>query len=670
MNPSQETTLILYEGVFGTSPFGSWMELLQRRLGDDVETMSGTFTRFPLATVVIDGLLIVHRALAQRYEHLLTSADQVLSEMSPYVNRLVNTGLVLRYGTLKEAADAFEREVMEPILHGDLTWAVLAAKYFAALVKTAREASEQLDRIERDVEAIERSEARLAGAQLLDSEVLHTLSRYARDLAFRPSRIAGRGSAAQSDASEAFVAEIIKKKLVMMEDIQVRVRLMLALPFDLRPVREQVLLIGRGTTRASVEQHWLETQLWLTLLDAPVSQQLLKYRELVLALSRREGVSDDALVERFFERMIARGATLSASDRDALEARLHHRLIPQLRRRPIQVSNKEAYELFLDVSLDDLVATEEMALEALTGDARQIMVGLEAQALNNPDGLYEGLLDRVNWEELNFKQIRDLVVRGMVKLSHLVDRFSLLDKGVIKRLAQWMLKQDLLTLNAVTVFENALVLTVDMDFFLAHPEITPLEMREGFARGLLFGYVQKNPTVMAATGLALVRALAAVPEQVLRKIAGDVQERKRFVMFLDHLIYEEKVYDTAEFVALRDALEPELFAFLVLSEEIRMRWTRYTTERSDPDYGVFEPRWGTWRQYDLLPRLHPAFGSKDVADEAYRLHSEFEVLDWYAEGDRGSSWAEEYRRVRAAFYRRMHGRKPRCVEDDDDEDSD
>ena len=65
-----------------------------------------------------------------------------------------------------------------------------------------------------------------------------------------------------------------------------------------------------------------------------------------------------------------------------------------------------------------------------------------------------------------------------------------------------------------------------------------------------------------------------------------------FVLGLDlkggsHLVYEAEVHETHEFQALRNALGPELFACLVLAEEIRMRWTRYTTERGDSDYHVF-----------------------------------------------------------------------------------
>lgn len=662
MNPNRALTL--YEGVEATSPFGAWMEILRRRLGDDEETLEGTFSAFPLVSVLVDGLLLVCRSVASRHEFALTSADQARLEVLPYVNRLVNTGLVLAHPSIEAAADAFEQRVILPVLHGNKDWAMLCAKYFAALVKTAREAGERLARFERDLMEFERTEARLAGAQLLESEQLHMLAGDAELLAF--SDRAHRTGGAWMDASELFVAERIVKALATMADLQARRDAVLALPFDLRPLRKEVELIARGSTNAFVEQQWLETQLWLALLNAPPSVQHITYPELVSALPMRGGVSDDELVERFFVRMQARGASFSAEARTVLERRVRQRTIPRLRGRPATVSTKEANEIFLRVSIDDLVATHEIAFDALVGDARRITELMEHAAIDRVGGpleegeLYEGLLDRVDWSILSFKQIRDLLTRGKVQPSQILERFDQMNMDVLRKLARWLLKTDRLTLNAATLFEHNMMLEVDMKFFLAHTEITPLSLRAELFRSVLYGFETHNADVARTTHVKLVDVMASVPALELRAIADEENERERFIAFVDNLATSADVKAHEKVEAMRDALGFEAFARLVLAEEVRMRFARYTVERTDDDWKVYEPPWGMWRAYNLLQNPVELFGSERTADEAYETYSETDVLDWYTQCPAvGTRYAALYTTARQRYERRFARRSKR-----------
>lgn len=658
--------LILYEcvDVEATSPFGAWMEILQHRLGDDVETLQGTFRAFPLVAVVVDGLQLVCRAIASRHEHALTSADQVRMEVLPHVNRLVNTGLVLAYPSIEEAVDAFEQRVMLPILHGNKEWAMLSAKYFAALVKTAREAGEQLARFERDIEELERSTARLAGAQLLEREQLHRLAEDAEYLAFTPSARATGGL--HEDASELMIAERIAKSLAMMADLRARRDAVLTLSFDLRPLREEVKLIARGSTNASVEQQWMETQLWLALLGAPSAAQHITYPELVSALPMREGVSDDELVERFFARMQARGATLSTEARVVLERRVRQRTISRLRGRPAMVSSRGAQEIFLRVSMDDLVASHDMAFEALVGDARRITELMDSAAIDRVGGeltedeLYEGLLDRVNWEILSFVQIRDLVARGKVKLSQLIERFDVMDKSILRKLARWLLKTDRLTLNVATVLEHDMLLEVNMKFFLEHTEITPMALRAELFRAVLYGFATHDADVARVPHAKLVDVMASVPALALLVLADEESERERWVEFVYNLATSADVKAHGKVEAMRDALGFEAFARFVLADEVRMRFERYTVERSDDDWDVYEPPWGMWKRYNLLTNPVELFGSERAADEAYETFSELDILAWYVRCPAvGDKFADAYVTARQRYERRFAKRLKR-----------
>lgn len=670
MQPTR--ALILYEcvDVKATSPFGAWMEILQRRLGDDVETLQGTFSAFPLVAVVVDGLQLVCRAVASRHEHTITSADQARLDVLPHVNCLVNTGLVLAYPSIEEAADAFERTVIQPVLNGNMDWAMLCAKYFAALVKMAREAGERLARFERDLVELERTEARLAGAQLLESKQLHLLARDAEYLAFTPSVRAKGGSL--TDASELFITECIVKALATMADLRARRDAVLALPFDLRPLRTEVELIGRSSTSASVEQHWMETQLWLALLSAPPSAQHITYPELVSALPMREGVSDDELVERFFARMVLRGATLSTEARVVLERRVRQRTIPTLRGRPAIVSSREAQEMFLRVSIDDLVATHNMAFEALVGDARRITELMERAALDRIGGqleekeLYEGLLDRVNWEILSFAQIRALFARGKVKVSQLIERFDVMDKSVLRRLARWLLKTDRLTLNAATVLEYSMMLEVDMNFFLEHTEITPLSLRAELFRAVLYGFETHDADVARMPHAKLVDVMASVPALELLVLADEESERERWVEFVYNLVTSADVKAHSKVAAMRDALGFEAFARFVLADEVRMRFERYTVERSDDDWDVYEPPWGMWKRYNLLTNPVELFGSERAADEAYETFSEANIAEWYARCPAvGTKFADNYADARQRYERRFARRLKRTQKNSD-----
>ena len=668
----RQNAIVIFQGVEATSPFGAWMEILRRRLGDDVETLEGTFTRFPLVPIVIDGLLLIVRAVSARCELSLSSADQVRLEVMPYVNRLVNTGLVLAYPSMEEAVDAFEHTVVQPILHGNTEWAKLAAKYFAALVKRAREEGERLACFERDMEELERSTARFAGAKLLDDECMHLLVQDAEWLAWH-----GMGMHRAGDgflgASEEYVAACVQKALFALHDLERRAQALLALPFDLRPLRREIKSIERGSSVPSIEQHWVETQLWLVLLEAPPSAQIISYAELLEAMPLRSGVSDDELVERFFARMEARGARLAQPHRDVLERRLRQRVIPTLRARPDTVSVKVAQEIFLNVSIDDLVRTHESALLALQGDATSILDLLDQLAVRQlKEGLEESdlraeLLNRVDWKLLSAAQIQRLVVRKTMSEEYLVSNWAWMNVQDVRRVVRWMIQTERLSLQAATVFAYDQILEVDLRFYIEHTNITPIAARADLFRGVLYGFETGDSDVSSLSHGKLVDLAVSVPEAELRALVEEENDRERWIAFVDNLITSADMKAHGKDAVLRDALGVEAFARLVLAEELRMRYTRYTVKRGEDDFGVYEPPWGMWKDYDLLSKPAELFGSERAADEAYETFPETDALHWYVQCPSvGDAFGGKYWVAREKYYRRFRGRKKRPVVDTSD----
>lgn len=286
------------EPFVASTPFEGFMAELDRRYSASAATMasSAQWTAFPYERIVADGLWLVFVRVAEKLGHRIATPNDVLKDIAPRVNRVLNGAFSLVYPSLKTAADDFDARVA----HGS-DQIIESAKFFAELIKASHDMADRILRINRKLIRI--GPVRRIGEEsitYLGDSVLDSLSSHPDEAAVL------RIEFPLLDAEPYQGANQLRKELLRLLRFT---DALMELPIHLERLPQEVTF-----SSASIASHWISTQVLLAMLATPSDREHLTGAEYHIGMRKLHSMKPAKAMEKFFDRMRARKPTFEPEE--------------------------------------------------------------------------------------------------------------------------------------------------------------------------------------------------------------------------------------------------------------------------------------------------------------------------------------------------------------------
>lgn len=643
-------------------PFLQFVTGLYGERADAATTMAGSarWSAFPIEHAIADGLWPVLLRVAEKVGHTMVTERQVVEDIAPRVNHLVNAGLALVYPSIDVACAAFAREVIGPVYAASrgmsgsdsgmlqAVWQRPVAKFFATLIKTAQDYG---DEIGRTLALIyhENSADEDRDITFIDSGVLLKFNWLQPFLQLEGNQVASPPKA-WGDPYQ-FLRDA-SRELDQLRARQVALKSL--------PLRLSTLPNDMTSFVASVDYPWIRTQLLLAAADLPDREHVLgnEFTQATQAVVTRD---EDVIIASFFQRMTTRGMTVDAAAREHLDAMARDALAtlkPGLAR-------KTTLDLELLSSLFMMIRPEHLTFDRDT--ALRVALGTERIT----DGLLEPMSEAARekywrthvmpvivWKTLTVDDMHDMVSNGPIPLPVLAEGIAKMNVKERKQAVEWLLQSNVLSKSIVAYWIEQGVIRPTADFLALHYRKVPEKLLGRYLPELL---QEMDGETSAATVLSpsLVLSLfACVSDRVARAIVDDPTVREPLVK---HVITEivDPDYrasrgitkaDHAQFVTQIGA---DRWYRLALFVEISIREEEYV-RGSEQGAGETTPRWdnllGRLASLHNLPKWLGLSGKR--AQHILRAYAEDDVFSWlYAGREDLPERLATYRAARKRYYK-------------------
>ena len=652
------------EGVSETAlmPFEQFLVGLCEGRADDTVTMAGSarWSAFPIEHAIADGLWPVLLRVAEKLGRGILTERQVVEDIAPRVDRLVNAGLVIVYPTIDGACAAFLREVIDPVYAASrgksgsdsdmlqAVWQRPVAKFFAVLIRVAQNYGNEIERtltLIRDENSADkyRDITFIDVKRPLDFQSLVSFLRLESvraDLSLRPS-----------EDPYQFVRDASRK----LEDLRMRQKALMRLPLRLRTLPDDLIMVG-----ASVDYQWLRTQLLLAAAQLPDREYLLGNEFMFSAQAVIAGDADE-IVRSFFRRMIARGMSTPEREDTILETIVRDRLT--VLKSGMVTSTVLDLELlsslFVVLKPEHLPFDRETALRVAFGD-ELVTEGILDSLLASAQVEYwrTHVMPVIVWETLTASDIERMVYRGPLPLRVLVEGVVKMDAEERARAIAWLFEADILTEDTVVYLMGEGMVVLTADFLASHYHKMPSDLLARCLTDVLQKTDEDDAIMKAFTPAVLYAVLVRLSESDARAVIDHPSTR---VPLVKHVLTEIVDPDYRASRGIATAIHTHFVSLLgndrwyrlVFAVEICMREDEYVCGR-EQGAGEMMPRWN-----NLNGRLAIAYNlpgwlgvSARRAQQILRAYAEDDMFAWlYAGRDDLSARLGAYRVARDRYYK-------------------
>lgn len=438
----------------------AFLDALLERHGAEIRAPGGSmrWMTFPVREALVAGIWVVVAKFAERYAWPLETPEQALTALAK-VERYLTLSLILWYPITRDAVRIFEAQVLRATTarlgHAPAGTAVLAlecwqlavAQFFADLAKrTSRhlaELKELAERIETRNMVARGTAKLLHDDEVFDSArltpefifTLYDVERVRKEHPLDMERTLGDRAILPEGmdtavAPEWYIAHVqqLPRKLRRAERLR---RALALLPYRLRNVPND----AHTNVQISIEETWVNTQLLLAALDAPDAEHV-DASVVAHATAVVRELDSAMLIERFFTRMCARGATIPSAARRTLERFLQYR-VASLAQWGDVLDDHQLGAAFIRV--------DAVAVDAITpDDAREIACGyaiaIVERASARGDDAYDAFVrtvtERIPWERCVVGDIEQMLVAHIVSAAAVADAVPRMPEDIRSRVLE------------------------------------------------------------------------------------------------------------------------------------------------------------------------------------------------------------------------------------------
>lgn len=645
------------------SPFRFFLQDLLKKHAEEAVTNAGHahWFSFPIQEALADGLWVIMLKTAQKIGLSLDTKMHVLKDIAPRINRMVNAGMILEYGDGHAAAEAFEKDVVAPIMRNmasmpvgqvDLLQHVVqlqVAQFFANLIRAATAYRKHL---QVAIEMLHAGDWHPSGLRVLYETSTQTAEEYVCRL-----RLEDR------DAKWEPVWEQVTNEL---ESIKSRIQLQRA--FARMPAKQtafQVRLQAEGARHLSVEVDWLNTELLLAAANLPnrdFIDVVEDYRRCVKAIRR---ISADTLVKRFFKRLQASHVNLSGPGATMIEEEVRDR-IESLRSLHPRFAVVSPPNIMYRLDLKDPRLDSHIALDLAIHHERYTLDDEKAP----PDEIAgRRLAAKIRWGELKTEQIRDMAQNSLVPSDEIARGITLMPHEERRRSAKCLMdsfekKVDVKTLAVLT--QTGLV------------KITPIFIHNNLSRLPRSVLAEALPDVIRrsrdkddpyAQRQDLERLILRMVNRLSAKQAREVLDspalRQPMVTIMEEAYWDDAGRSKHRishkmFKRFLDRVGDDLWRRYVLSVELSLRRSTYqATAQEVIKDDLFLPQWSDleddkehWFRPSELMGLNP----DQVRTLIRAKYTEDEIFLWlHADHDTPRKLMAAYHRDRKRYFEMLKG---------------
>lgn len=626
---SPMTALVPFEEpVTPFAPFAQFTALLHEQQSVlEATTMQGSvhWSDLPIERLLADGLWPVILRAAEKMGQQARTAQQIL-EVAQRLDRFINVGLLVRYATIADAAQAFTTEVVQPVearigtmgVDGatPLTnlWQIPTAQFLAGLVRAAQE---WRDGLARTLAEIERDDAadvvRAITVVGWDFKALD-MSKFVAALDFTSSESLSDSWYAVIPEYPAYAARLRERQLLFRALLYHVDRLPDGVYYGVAP---------------TIAETWLRTQLLLAAANLPDREHITsgEYARAIRAL-RKRGV--EAVVSRFAERMKLRAPKLSGTtlERVSAEARV---VAGRLITWGEILTDTAVSELFVLVKPEEVTLSHIEAMGVATG-ASQIV---DASAGLTEDYLRTHIFPQIGWAEITQEEVCDLCHARVMPIALVAAGVAKMPAVARRQAIRWMLEHKCLDEAAVGVLLDAGALDMTPAFVAEMAGLIPSVHLERYLPNLLHEMARSEKVRRQISEHALVAMLRKLSDVAIEMLFADPRLRLELAQHVVSLVNEAAI----ERVPMKDAVAQRKRLRKIIGED---RWCRFVfandilsrvelyrhPERIDPEWPM--ARWEeTARDRDTARAYAKMLGVRVREVPAlFARYLEGEVLGW------------------------------------------
>ena len=652
------------EGVSDTAlaPFEQFVAGLYERRMDDAVTMAGSarWSAFPIEHAIADGLWPVLLRVAEKLGRGILTERQVVQDIAPRVDRLVNAGLVLVYPSIDGACSAFLREVIDPIYAANRgksgsasdmlqdAWQRPVAKFFATLIRAAQGYGDEIGRMlallhKDNIADVNSGITFIDSSTVLKFELLRPFLRLESDSATLPSYEEG--------GPYQFLRDALRK----LEQIRTHQVALMRLPLRLHALPSELTSVA-----SSVDYPWIRTQLLLAAADLPDREYLLG-DEFVYAAEAVGARDDNVIVASFFKRMTARGMVTDTALGTHLGALVLDHLFSLKRafNKEVTLDFEFLATLFMVVKPEHLTFDRDTAIHVALGTeivTENLLESMSASA--QVDYWRRHVMPAIVWETLTIDDVQAMASRGPLPLSLLAEGVAKMDPEKRARAVEWLLEADIMPSDAIVYLIEQGVITPTTDFLASHYRKVPAKLLAEYLSAVLEAVGGETRMAAALSPAVMLSMFDHIPHRDARKMVDNPWVREPLVA---HVMTEIVDPDHRVACGITKAKHEQFvrqigkdrWYHLVLALEISMREEEYVGG-SERELGVIMARWD-----DLPGRLVAShnlpgwLGLKPKrAQKVLRTHAEDDMFAWlYAAREDLPTRLAAYRAARDRYYK-------------------
>ncbi len=654
-------TLVLR--IDAKTPLREMTASLMERFGTRRSVLAGAayFTGFPVIEAIVDGLLVLHLAVAKKRELVLVSSHQLMGEVAPSVDRLVQAGIVLVHGSGIRAARAFENRVIRPCLYGDdPEWRIRSAKFFAELVRTAREAGDRWAAEMHALDKLAEGSARLAGMRLSHSVIMQSQQVVAW---LKPDGRLGRQhpSSAHCEDHPDQISKYCDQLTGMdqyLAERRDRLEMLNSLPFDLCRLPEDVLStdeMARMHRTVTIEFGWMIPALVLAMVNFDERRQYMTIAEWSVAVRKRDSWTDDEIVDSVMRYLVETRKWRVGRWCFLMKKFLREYLIHQFRAVASHLGVKMMQESLMQVSLEALEYDPRSALAIARGEEFDPAQSIEGIPERDRKWHYVYIVvPAMPWETITLDVFQEIVARGNIPVDCLVGDLERMPKDRRVACVDWLLGSIHVTERAVAELVHLGHYEPDLEFMVRRPDLLPEDCLAPLI-GQCFEEHNKSARELLRPGDILKAIQRLTIKREFENILTAREYRREISSMFDEWLDKAGPSGYWEvFIAFRDrAKAAGLWNQIVVGADARIRFSSYGSGFE----GSYMPPWGHWAEDTGLndPLSTLDVEREDLVLDIYAMHDELGTFSWLHEGNPDRvKLVKEYDARREAYYRR-HG---------------
>jgi hypothetical protein len=295
------------------TPFVTFVNKLLSTETGKITTNGGAveWTGFPILTLMAQGLWPIMMKIAEKQDMHLGTETNILKQIAPKAEQMLNIGIMLCYGSAENAAQEFMRYITESLQSVNTKPRSLAAvvqkpvaKFFASMLKaiapTREKLLSKLAKLNRDnhvssVFSYVPGHKNQAGLPSIDS--LYHL---------------GKNMDGRTRFTEGYTFNFHNLCLIgdALMAYEMAIRVAKKLPFRLSDISDQETM-GR-IEKIHVVDEWLVTQMILAATNAPITAGSVGTENYLKAVSECQSLTEDKIIAKTLARFKKRGSPISA----------------------------------------------------------------------------------------------------------------------------------------------------------------------------------------------------------------------------------------------------------------------------------------------------------------------------------------------------------------------